>query len=1705
VDSGQPSPFRLFDRLLRGRRARRLVEPPHPRGFEFETLEPRVLMSADLLPIRALVAAASEAPPIAAPAAASVVEGGSVSIDVVAGDLLAGDAAVTLTAIGPVQHGSAAISGGLIAYVAADGYVGPDDFTYTISEQAGADQSGSTAVGLVSVTATAAPPPTAGAVSAQATPGAATIIDALAADTGTGLTLASVTQPADGGAAIADGKIVYTSAAGFTGTDAFSYTVADVNGQTATGAVMVTVAAALAPPVANPAQVTATEGRPTTIDVLANDTGSGLALASLTQPADGAAAIAGGKIVYTPAAGYIGLDQFSYTITGADGQSATAAVEVAVQAGAVSSPPPVANPATATAQQGAATDINVLANDTGDDIALASVTAPSHGAATIAGGEIVYTSDPTYAGADAFSYTIDDANGGAASAAVNVTVQAAVIPPAPAGHLATVGENGSIVIDVLATDAGTGLTLTNVGTPTQGTAAVVGGKIVYTANPDYIGTDSFTYNEQGASGATAIGFVLVNVIPAGSPPQTNPVTAVADSGAATLIDALASDSGQGLLLTSVSTPAHGAASLANGKISYTSEAGYTGPDSFTYTLKDGNGLTATGGVSVTVQQPVPVAEDVTATVTENGSVLVDVLAGDTGDGLTLTGASAPADGTAVISGGKILYAPTQGYVGLDTFTYTVTDASGVTATANVDVAVQAGSTSGGAPLTAEPLAASVAPGGTVTLDAVAADSGEGLTVTSVGAPADGTATIANGLISYTAGPSYVGTASFAYTVTDVNGAAASSTVTITIGSAAGDQPTVFSPTLTAAEGAGPTPIGIAAPTDPVSPAADLTVTLTALPTDGTVTTADGAPVASGQTLSVPQLEGLLFTPGLHVFGQLSALDYSVADAAGNAASGSAALVVGPAEGAPILAQPGVRPSFATTPYAGAEPLGAAAPQDPNFSAGQLAIAVTSLPTNGAVTLADGAALSGPGQVLTIAELQGLLFTPDPAAAGESSAFTYGVSDPAGNASVGSVIIMVGPQTAAAAPTVGFVSPATGAPVSLAITDAAASARFAGSSGKDVLVTLSGGVGSTAASVDGSWTIQAAAFDPSAAGERMSVTATASWPGLAASAPSAAAQLLVLPAPDAAGTIETDLSSQDVADLLHAGYSLQFSPDVEAVQLVDGVLSVGPDTDEAFIQRLYVGLLGRSYDPAGMESWALAMAQGESETQVAAGFLASAEYISLPHAAGSAAFVQSLYGGFLGRAPDAAGLAYWTSAPAQAQGPAAIVASFDDSAESKARNAFATAKVFARSETGTVLHDIYESALGREADPGGLAFYTRLAQSQPLAVVADDIAHSAEAQADHAGQTDGQFVTQLYEQGLGRVPDAADLASFVARLGSGLTRSEFILGLASAPEAVAHLTSDDFSQPPSLAQVADITLHEGQTAAVQLEAASPDRTALAWSLVGGPPGASVSAAGLFTWTAPDVAGDAAATVLASGPTGLFAVQRFSLDTVATPPALSASASAPATAATQTRAALSSVASSAGTAIASWVVDWGDGGPPQAVAGADAAPAHVYAAPGVYQVRATAVTAGDGSFEAPAVPVSVSPGTLQATGLVAEAAGFRVRFDAALDFSTVRVLADSATGAAPTILVSDAAGDPVAGSIVADADGAGFQFVASGGDLAPGTYSAVLRGAIQDEAGRALDGAGDGAPGHDLSSAFTLTAAPAADRSSDPIRLAQAAAL
>ena len=123
---------------------------------------------------------------------------------------------------------------------------------------------------------------------------------------------------------------------------------------------------------------------------------------------------------------------------------------------------------------------------------------------------------------------------------------------------------------------------------------------------------------------------------------------------------------------------------------------------------------------------------------------------------------------------------------------------------------------------------------------------------------------------------------------------------------------------------------------------------------------------------------------------------------------------------------------------------------------------------------------------------------------------------------------------------------------------------------------------------------------------------------------------------------------------------------------DNTLFAAGDNDNGEIYRLYEAALGRAPDPTGQAYWASELASGVSETQVAQGFVGSAEFQSDYGANLSpTAFVTLLYQNVLDRAPDQAGLNAWVGQMQQGMSEASVVLGFSDSTEFRADSAAAT--------------------------------------------------------------------------------------------------------------------------------------------------------------------------------------------------------------------------------------------------------------------------------------------------------------------------------------------------------------------------------------------------------------------------------------------------
>jgi hypothetical protein len=360
----------------------------------------------------------------------------------------------TITAVTqpPLGEGTVVIvpgpGGGSIRFVPAAERSGAVTFTYSITDARGATD---TATVTVDVTAVDDPPVAVDDAFAT-TAGVAITIPAPGVtgnDTdieGGPLAAAIVAGPTNGTAALAaDGSFTYTPAAGFVGTDTFTYLVRDPAGSPSAPA---TVTIVVAPgPTANPDRYTTDEDRPLTVPspgVLANDggaLGSAPTVSLVTSTTNGSVQLhADGSFEYTPAHDFTGSDTFTYRVcSGTLGCSIPTTVTITVAP--VPDPPVAVDDAVRTDADGRAT-IPVLTNDSDADGGLISglvtVTVPPlHGAATVNGdGTLSYIADSTYTGSDRLTYRVCDSTGLCASADVVISGDDLVRPAPVAGPVA---------------------------------------------------------------------------------------------------------------------------------------------------------------------------------------------------------------------------------------------------------------------------------------------------------------------------------------------------------------------------------------------------------------------------------------------------------------------------------------------------------------------------------------------------------------------------------------------------------------------------------------------------------------------------------------------------------------------------------------------------------------------------------------------------------------------------------------------------------------------------------------------------------------------------------------------------------------------------------------------------------------------------------------------------------------------------------------------------------------------------------------------------------------------------------------------------------------------------------------------------------------------------------------------------------------------
>ena len=370
------------------------------------------------------------------------------------------------------------------------------------------------------------------------------------------------------------------------------------------------------------------------LSVLSNDGDSGntLTISSTSQPSNGGSvtiAADGKTLEYTPLPDFFGEEIFIYT---AGDQSGSSQATVTIQVFPVQDSPSANDDTFSDVDEDSFNVLlDLLANDsiapdTGESLQIVSVTqSVESGAVSIAGDGlyVLYTANTDFVGTDSFTYTIEDSNGGQAIGNVTVQVQSVNDDPGAAGDSFTVDEDSiDNEFDVLSNDTshpdeGETLTISQVSAASQGGVVTIGNdstKLIYSPAPDYIGTESFTYTVTDGNGGSSQANVLVTVTNTPDAPTANDdnYTVVVDSSGDGLDvldnDTSAPDPAEVLTVTSVTSTAEGGTvQIVNSgsSLTYAPPAGFSGEDSFTYTITDEDGLTDDAVVTLSITDYLP--------------------------------------------------------------------------------------------------------------------------------------------------------------------------------------------------------------------------------------------------------------------------------------------------------------------------------------------------------------------------------------------------------------------------------------------------------------------------------------------------------------------------------------------------------------------------------------------------------------------------------------------------------------------------------------------------------------------------------------------------------------------------------------------------------------------------------------------------------------------------------------------------------------------------------------------------------------------------------------------------------------------------------------------------------------------------------------------------------------------------------------------
>ncbi len=499
------------------------------------------------------------------------------------------------------------------------------------------------------------------------------------------LSYAVVVGPSHGSLSGSLPNVTYTPDLNYSGSDSFTFRANDGTVNSNTALVTITVTPVNQAPTANGQSVSTNEDTAKAITLTGSDPeNSPLSFEITAQPAHGDLSGTLPNVTYTPDPDFHGSDSFNFRVNDGALFSGVATINVTVNA---VNDDPVANPQNLSTNLNTALPITLTGSDAdGDGLTYIKVSDPAHGSISGSGASLTYTPANGYTGNDSFLFKVNDGTVDSANALIRIAVAGGSSGGngAPTANAQSLSTNEDTFKDVVLTGTdpdGDPLSFIIVDSPDNGTLSGSGADRRYTPRANFHGTDTFRFKVNDGLVDSLPATITMTVNAVNDAPVADGQSVETDYQTPRLVTLTGSDvDGDSLSFTVVTGPSHGALSGSEPNVTYTPNAGYSGPDSFTFKANDSHVDSALASVQITVNSQgstgdnPPVANAQSQSTNEDTALGLTLTGSDPdGDPLTFIIVSGPSEGTLSGMGASRTYTPRDNFHGSDSFRFKVND------------------------------------------------------------------------------------------------------------------------------------------------------------------------------------------------------------------------------------------------------------------------------------------------------------------------------------------------------------------------------------------------------------------------------------------------------------------------------------------------------------------------------------------------------------------------------------------------------------------------------------------------------------------------------------------------------------------------------------------------------------------------------------------------------------------------------------------------------------------------------------------------------------------------------------------------------------------------------------------------------------------------------------------------------------------------